>query len=339
MVVELWSQWWLVVWQLRPACSRLHSFLWFAACVAGMTVRADLLVVVAHVVRNPRRGFCRSASSQFVRDRRRRMGEGLGVEDWEARRVATPPDRSRLDKVASDRGPKRHLGFLGGGGAVFALFALDGQGGTMRKRPLRLNHRPPRRAPSRAPRFPCPHRILRDDLAHAPRPLPRDPSSPLGPRLPSSPLSSPPTSPICCSPSSRRCAMRTPSTAKPLPVSFSAARCRCSTSTITTPPSDPLSRPPQLGGRRDTTPGAVGHSVAPVPTNPAGSPDASLILLPNASGTSPRTHQSPGLPHRPPPLPLLTSRQPSRLPRRRLYARTPLSPLAITREKTVSAST
>lgn len=47
--MELWSQWWLVVWQLRPACSRLRSFLWFATCVAGMTVRADLLGVSSTV--------------------------------------------------------------------------------------------------------------------------------------------------------------------------------------------------------------------------------------------------------------------------------------------------
>jgi len=45
--MELWSRWWSVVWQLRPACSRLRSFLWFAICVAGMTVRADLLGVTS----------------------------------------------------------------------------------------------------------------------------------------------------------------------------------------------------------------------------------------------------------------------------------------------------
>ena len=40
--MELWMQWWNVVSQLRPACSRLRSFLWFTACMAGMTVRSDL---------------------------------------------------------------------------------------------------------------------------------------------------------------------------------------------------------------------------------------------------------------------------------------------------------
>jgi len=47
--VELWRQWWSMTWQLRPACSRLRSFLWFATCVAGMTVRADLLGVTSTI--------------------------------------------------------------------------------------------------------------------------------------------------------------------------------------------------------------------------------------------------------------------------------------------------
>jgi len=47
--VLLWIRWWSVVWQLRPACSRLRSFLWFATCVAGMTVRVDLLGVTSTI--------------------------------------------------------------------------------------------------------------------------------------------------------------------------------------------------------------------------------------------------------------------------------------------------
>ena len=47
--MELWRQWWSMTWQLRPACSRLRSFLWFATCVAGMTVRADLLGVTSTI--------------------------------------------------------------------------------------------------------------------------------------------------------------------------------------------------------------------------------------------------------------------------------------------------
>lgn len=40
--MQLWIQWWSVVLQLRPACSRLRNFLWFAAVLAGITVRPDL---------------------------------------------------------------------------------------------------------------------------------------------------------------------------------------------------------------------------------------------------------------------------------------------------------
>ena len=45
----LWMHWWSVTWQLRPACSRLRSFLWFATCVAGMTVRTDRLGVTSTI--------------------------------------------------------------------------------------------------------------------------------------------------------------------------------------------------------------------------------------------------------------------------------------------------
>jgi hypothetical protein len=45
----LWMRWWEVVRQLRPAFSRVRTFLWFATCVAGMTVRGDLLGVTSFV--------------------------------------------------------------------------------------------------------------------------------------------------------------------------------------------------------------------------------------------------------------------------------------------------
>ena len=45
----LWIHWWNAVWMLRPGCSRLRTFLWFAVCVAGLTVRNDLLGVTSIV--------------------------------------------------------------------------------------------------------------------------------------------------------------------------------------------------------------------------------------------------------------------------------------------------
>jgi len=47
--MHLWREWWTVIWELRPACSRLRSFLWFAACVAGITIRTDMLGVTSIV--------------------------------------------------------------------------------------------------------------------------------------------------------------------------------------------------------------------------------------------------------------------------------------------------
>jgi hypothetical protein len=47
--MELWIRWWEVVLMLRPACSRLRTFLWLATSLAAMTVRADLLGVTSYV--------------------------------------------------------------------------------------------------------------------------------------------------------------------------------------------------------------------------------------------------------------------------------------------------
>ena len=41
--------WWNAIELLRPAFSRLSTFLWFATIVAGMTVRADMLGVTSIV--------------------------------------------------------------------------------------------------------------------------------------------------------------------------------------------------------------------------------------------------------------------------------------------------
>ena len=43
----LWLTWWQIVRLFRPACARLRTFLWLATCLAGMTVRKDLLGVTS----------------------------------------------------------------------------------------------------------------------------------------------------------------------------------------------------------------------------------------------------------------------------------------------------
>lgn len=45
----LWKVWWELVCELRSACARTRTFLWMAACLAGMTVRKDLLGVTSLV--------------------------------------------------------------------------------------------------------------------------------------------------------------------------------------------------------------------------------------------------------------------------------------------------
>ena len=47
--MSLWMPWWNAIWLLRPAFSRLRTFLWFATAVAGFTVRTELLGVTSIV--------------------------------------------------------------------------------------------------------------------------------------------------------------------------------------------------------------------------------------------------------------------------------------------------
>lgn len=45
--MQLWIHWWNTIWLLRPACSRLRTFMWFVVCVAGLTVRTELMGVTS----------------------------------------------------------------------------------------------------------------------------------------------------------------------------------------------------------------------------------------------------------------------------------------------------
>jgi DDE superfamily endonuclease len=47
--MPLWMAWWNAIRLLRPAFSRLRTFLWFATAVAGLTVRTELLGVTSIV--------------------------------------------------------------------------------------------------------------------------------------------------------------------------------------------------------------------------------------------------------------------------------------------------
>lgn len=45
--MQLWIHWWSLIWKLRPACSRLQTFLWFATAVCGLSIRSDQLGVTS----------------------------------------------------------------------------------------------------------------------------------------------------------------------------------------------------------------------------------------------------------------------------------------------------
>src|ERR1700736_5192066 len=47
--LSLWGIWWNAIYLLRPAFSRLRTFMWFATIVAGLTVRVELLGVTSIV--------------------------------------------------------------------------------------------------------------------------------------------------------------------------------------------------------------------------------------------------------------------------------------------------
>jgi len=45
----LWGIWWNLASQLRGSCNRTRTFLWMIVCLAGMTVRMDLMGVTSIV--------------------------------------------------------------------------------------------------------------------------------------------------------------------------------------------------------------------------------------------------------------------------------------------------
>jgi hypothetical protein len=57
-MMSLWIPWWKAIQLLRPAFSRTSTFLWFAAAVAGLTVRTDLLGVSSIVRALKLRAVC-----------------------------------------------------------------------------------------------------------------------------------------------------------------------------------------------------------------------------------------------------------------------------------------
>ena len=55
--MKLWIYWWHMVEELRPACARFRTFLWLAACIAGLTVRNDISGVTSIIRALGLKGF------------------------------------------------------------------------------------------------------------------------------------------------------------------------------------------------------------------------------------------------------------------------------------------
>jgi hypothetical protein len=72
--MKLWNHWLDAVFYLRPACSRTRTFLWFAACLAGMTVRIDLMGVTSIVRALGLKQCCYDRILDFFH------GSGLGLD-------------------------------------------------------------------------------------------------------------------------------------------------------------------------------------------------------------------------------------------------------------------
>ena len=56
--MKLWAYWYNAVLLLRPACARMRTFLWFVTCLAGMSIRGDLLGVTSIVRALGLKGIC-----------------------------------------------------------------------------------------------------------------------------------------------------------------------------------------------------------------------------------------------------------------------------------------
>lgn len=72
--MKLWIHWFNAVLPLRSACSRTKTFLWFITCLAGMTVRIDLLGVTSIVRAMGLQPFCYDRILDFFH------GTGLGLD-------------------------------------------------------------------------------------------------------------------------------------------------------------------------------------------------------------------------------------------------------------------
>jgi hypothetical protein len=93
--MKLWVHWFNAALLLRSACSRTKTFLWFITCLAGMTVRIDLLGVTSIVRAMGLQQFCYDRILDFFH------GTGLGLDKlsliWTRTVLKVFPDVPRVN--------------------------------------------------------------------------------------------------------------------------------------------------------------------------------------------------------------------------------------------------
>src|SRR5271154_1896058 len=101
--LSLWGIWWNAILLLRPAFSRLRTFMWFATAVAGLTVRLELLGVTSMMAESDAERYLRRtgwlklyrSDAGFAATARERaiaaeIGIPLRVLDMDAARALEP---------------------------------------------------------------------------------------------------------------------------------------------------------------------------------------------------------------------------------------------------------
>ena len=87
----LWNHWWNLVCDLQPACARTRTFLWMSLCLAGMTVRKDLLGVTSE----------QYTASQMTYDLRRLRLKGLIFRPPKTHRYFLTPHGWKIARLFS----------------------------------------------------------------------------------------------------------------------------------------------------------------------------------------------------------------------------------------------
>jgi hypothetical protein len=93
--MKLWKHWLAAAFCLRPVCSRTRNFLWFVTCLAGMTVRVDLLGVTSIVRALGLKQFCYDRILDFFHETGLSLDKIPRIWTWTVFRIF--PDIPRVN--------------------------------------------------------------------------------------------------------------------------------------------------------------------------------------------------------------------------------------------------